>query len=207
MEMAILFAAIMFGVVTAVVAANKGRDWVIWFLVGLFLGPFGLILAIVTSKNESTFESDAINSGHMKKCPFCAELVKFDANFCKHCGKELPIVERAAVAYADSIPPSEAAKSLGRTLGRIVGQLAKNNTRATFAIPPKYSLEQLPPSKREMILRRSPEENLDSANELIRNKERHEAIATLQAIIEGAPVDSKPYLGACKLMHVIFNGK
>jgi hypothetical protein len=47
--MAILITWILFGVVTAVVASNKGRDGCGWFLLGVLLGPFGFILSLVVS--------------------------------------------------------------------------------------------------------------------------------------------------------------
>lgn len=38
----------------------------------------------------SSVGSRSSPSGGLKKCPFCAEFVKSEALFCKHCGKELP---------------------------------------------------------------------------------------------------------------------
>jgi len=32
-----------------------------------------------------------VSKGYTKKCPYCVEIIKEDANFCKHCGKEQPI--------------------------------------------------------------------------------------------------------------------
>jgi hypothetical protein len=76
-----------------------------------------------------------------------------------------------------------------------------------FSIPTKYSLEQLPSSKKQIISNRSPQQNLEVAIALINNKSRHEAIATLQAIIENSPNDSTTYNDAYKLLYVIFKGR
>lgn len=40
---------LLFGVVTAVVASNKGLSGCSWFFIGTLLGPFGFILALVVS--------------------------------------------------------------------------------------------------------------------------------------------------------------
>lgn len=52
--MGLLFLWLMFGVVSAVVAQNKGRNGCGWFAIGVLLGPFGFILALVASKIERT---------------------------------------------------------------------------------------------------------------------------------------------------------
>ena len=41
-----------FGIISAVIAANKGRSGRGWFVLGLLLGPLGIILALVVSKNQ-----------------------------------------------------------------------------------------------------------------------------------------------------------
>lgn len=88
--MIILLIWLLFGVVTAVVASNKGRSGCGWFALGVLLGPFGFILALVVSKDERAADDDALRAGDAKKCAFCAELVKTEAIVCKHCGKDIP---------------------------------------------------------------------------------------------------------------------
>jgi len=80
----------MCGIGAAIVASNKGRSGIGWFVIGFLLGPIGFILSLVVSKNTASLEESAVLSGESRKCPYCAELVKIEAIICKHCGKDLP---------------------------------------------------------------------------------------------------------------------
>ena len=82
---------IIVGHFTGKIAANKGRDYNNYFWMGFLLGFIGLIIVALMGdqnpKRVKVIEEDFIED--QKKCKYCAELIKKDAIFCKHCKNNL----------------------------------------------------------------------------------------------------------------------
>lgn len=91
--MAIVIFWIMCGVAASMIFKSKGRDTTAGFLLGAIFGPFGILFALFSPKNDLNMERQAIVSGSSRKCPDCAELVKAEAKKCRFCGAELqPVI-------------------------------------------------------------------------------------------------------------------
>lgn len=72
---------ILFGIVTGMVMSNRNRSTGAGFLLGLFLGPFGLIIALLTKEEVAPAQ-------RTRECPHCREPMRRDASTCPHCQKD-----------------------------------------------------------------------------------------------------------------------
>lgn len=87
--MELLIAWAFCGLIAGVIASNKGRPGAGWLLLGILLGPFGILLALVVPADRRQLDAEALASGAMRKCSMCAELVRREALRCRYCGAEL----------------------------------------------------------------------------------------------------------------------
>jgi len=83
---------VVFSVIVAIIAANRGRSGFGWFVLSLLLSPLLMgILVLALGRVGGTVQAaapgqEAPTPDTHVRCPDCRELVRRDAKKCKHCG-------------------------------------------------------------------------------------------------------------------------
>jgi len=115
MEIAVLI-WIACGIVAAIIGSGKGEGCA-GFILGVVLGPIGILLALASS-------------GNRRACPYCKEMIHREALVCPRCQRDLPI---SPVSTPTPVPPSPAVSAAARAAGRAVAR-AFNHTEITTII-------------------------------------------------------------------------
>jgi hypothetical protein len=103
----------LFAAVPAILAYQKGRSAVGWFVLALVISPLLALLFVAVLPNLYERRERASRT----PCPFCKELIKRDAVRCPHCRSDLAAEPPTAVRRPTRTTPT-LARRLGAALGR-----------------------------------------------------------------------------------------
>ena len=103
-----LLLAVLLGLIPPMIARSKGRGFVRWWLYGTVLFVVALPHALLLKPEIKVVERQRLAQG-LKKCPFCAEMIKPDAKVCRYCRRDLPPPEPVPER-----PPTAKSRGLGR---------------------------------------------------------------------------------------------
>jgi hypothetical protein len=82
--------SVVFGVIPALIARSKGRNFLLWWLYGALASPIAFVHAMLISPNRATVGGKASRSGALRRCPHCGEVIAQEAEMCRHCGRTVP---------------------------------------------------------------------------------------------------------------------
>ena len=82
--------------ITAIISDDQGRSPIVGLIIGLLLGPLGIIFALMQRSLIPALDPAQLAPAAMDTCPRCSEPIPLSAFICKHCGRDvlMPTVTR-----------------------------------------------------------------------------------------------------------------
>ena len=94
--MEILFYALIIGLIPAFIAKNKGYNFFGWWIYGSLIFIIAFPHALLSKPNQQEIDKQNLAHG-MKKCPHCAEIIRGEAQICKHCNCDVSNVKTKSI--------------------------------------------------------------------------------------------------------------
>lgn len=80
--------ALLLGLIPATVAANKGHNFIVWWVYGAVMFVGALPHAVLTPRDVEALDLRMAREGY-GRCPACAEMVRKRAHRCRYCHESL----------------------------------------------------------------------------------------------------------------------
>ncbi|WP_333913499.1 hypothetical protein [Vibrio coralliirubri] len=87
---------------TVLVSRTKGRNPYQWFFIAVLFGPLGLLGVLLIGADKESLDQADIASGKKKKCPDCAETIKFEAKVCRYCNAHQVSITKNSKVFKDN---------------------------------------------------------------------------------------------------------
>jgi len=77
-----------------IIMDSKGRSVFSGALLGLLLGPIGLLVCVCLSRDDDVIANELIASGRRKRCDECGSLISVEARRCPFCAYAQSMLEQ-----------------------------------------------------------------------------------------------------------------
>ncbi|HKS16360.1 MAG TPA: hypothetical protein VJU16_03555 [Planctomycetota bacterium] len=99
-----------------VVSHDRGRNPLAWFFIALVVTPvLAAILLFVLPPNQEAIEEESLARGDTRRCSKCDEVIRRDADRCRHCGYDRAEAKKVA-AGPQALPGPVDCKKCGQTV-------------------------------------------------------------------------------------------
>lgn len=86
--MEVFIIALLIGLIPAFIAQGKGKSFILWWIYGALIFIAALPHSLIMKADQQSIEKQQLSEG-MKKCAFCAEMIKQDAKVCRYCSRDV----------------------------------------------------------------------------------------------------------------------
>lgn len=87
--MTFIVIVVLIGLLPAIIASNKGRSFLGWWLYGMALFIIALPHALMLKEDRKALDGKALMAGNSKRCEHCAEIIRREARVCRFCGRDV----------------------------------------------------------------------------------------------------------------------
>jgi hypothetical protein len=99
-----LIASVLCSMLCGFAGHARGRNFAGWFFLSLFLiGPIALLFVLVLRPLTKNVDLQRLADHELRRCPTCAELVRYEALKCRFCLADLP--EEGVSFRVDDVSP------------------------------------------------------------------------------------------------------